>query len=565
MKRLPGLVGGQKIRMKLVAIYLLVGILPFTFFSFYSYQNTKRLIVQGEASMLQNTLDQAVQSIDSKLELYNTISDYIFNDPGLLAPLNGTYGTNYFKMYDVIHNVISPAFQTYYSLYPQLKRITIYTGSDLHQYSTYVHKLSALPEEEPWTAGQKITYTPEWIPPDESNSGQLVLVRKIGMPGVYHDDNVLYMEINYKSVFSPLYSISENPYALLITDENGRQFFRYDTLTGDAFDTSALTGEKNNGNVIQTRIMATGWLVYCVNDTGASFLPVYNATLRSYLIAWLVIVALVLIGYLSIASTVRPIEELTGKMRAFGQGDMEITASSRRKDEIGQMVQSFNEMASHIRRLIRVTYNDEIEKKELSLRVLYAQINPHFLYNILSIINSKAIIADQPDISQIALQLSRFYRSSLNHGRDDTTVSNEMDNIRSYIALQQMLSDESFSVEYDIDEALLTIRMPNFVLQPIVENAIDHGLRNSASETRCLCIRVLREGDSIVFTVRDNGVGMDDKTLESLYRQKTEGYGIRNVNDRLLLIYGNAYQLQVESEKDEFTSVRLTLPVEFPG
>ncbi|MDY3026996.1 MAG: histidine kinase, partial [Candidatus Faecivicinus sp.] len=190
------------------------------------------------------------------------------------------------------------------------------------------------------------------------------------------------------------------------------------------------------------------------------------------------------------------------------------------------------------------------------------QINPHFLYNSLSIIHAKAVMARQPEISAMATALAKFYRSALNGGRDTTAIRGEVENIRAYVQIQKMLSSNDFEAEYAIDESILDEKIPNFILQPFVENAIDHGLAASEREGKRLRISVRREEGDAVFEICDNGAGMDEATLNSLFAEKATGYGIRNVDDRLRLAYGNGYSLNIQSVPGRGTRVRLRLALE---
>jgi two-component system sensor histidine kinase YesM len=144
-----------------------------------------------------------------------------------------------------------------------------------------------------------------------------------------------------------------------------------------------------------------------------------------------------------------------------------------------------------------------------------------------------------------------------------TTIENELNNIRSYVNLQLMMCDQQFTVDYHIDEHLLSAQIPNFILEPIVENAIDHGLRNSSMPQRNMTITVRAEGRDAVIAVEDNGVGMDPAAIESLFTQQSNGYGIKNVHDRLRLIYEDQCDLSIVSQPSEGTSVTLRMPVDF--
>ena len=158
-----------------------------------------------------------------------------------------------------------------------------------------------------------------------------------------------------------------------------------------------------------------------------------------------------------------------------------------------------------------VNLKHELEKKNYQQKILYAQINPHFLYNSLSLINSRAILSGQNDISEMVILLSTFYRTALNKGKDITTLENELMNIQAYVKIQLFSYSESIEVVYNIEEALAGVPFPNFILQPLVENALDHGLKNSLKKDKKLTVTVKKEEymavDFISIWIEDNGCG----------------------------------------------------------
>ena len=553
----------QHLRMKLILVYLLVGMLPYTVFLLHSYQNIRDLTIKNETVALHNSLDQALNSVNATLGTYSAMCNYVFNDRSLLSVLNRDYGDKYYDMYDAYAKSISPSFTTYYALYPGLERISIYTACDIHPYEDYTRPLEQLSQDEPWFAAHPISFVFQWVAPELSANGMLVCARRVGVTNVFPYENVLYLAIDPGTVFRPIYSISAQPYAVLVRHD-GESFFLCNTLSeGEAPDAQAILQNNPSGfNVIEGKLPATGWSLYFISDFSALLSAVNHSIIPTYIGAWLLILLLgvVVIGFIS--SLTRPIESLAANLRVFGHGDMTVAVPTRRVDEIGQLERSFNDMAKHIRELIEVTYNNEIRERELQQRLLQAQINPHFLYNSLSIINCKAIMAEQPEISAMAMQLSCFYRSALNHGRQITTISNELTNIHTYVELQLALCSNYFTPVYDVDDALLDVRIPNFILQPIVENAIDHGLRNSLRTDKILSIRVFRQNGDAVFVIHDNGAGMDEATRNALFNEKSDGYGIRNVDDRLRLIYGERYAFSIESQLHVSTTVTLRLPID---
>lgn len=564
MKKLLQRLFPQHIRLKLILVYLIVGMLPFTVFAVYSWQNTRALSIRRETESLHNSLDQALGSVNATLETYTAMCNYIFNDPSLLSALNRRYYDRYYDMHEVYSKIISPSLIAYYALYPSLERITIYSACDIHPYGNYVSPLKRLAEDEPFFAGHPVSFAPQWVAPELSANGQLICARRIGVSSTYPYENVLYLAIDPDAVFRPLYGISTHPYAILVRS-GGDSFFLCDTLFGDSEpDPEAiLRGDLPGMSTIRSSLQSTGWEICFVSSLDSLVGAANRSIMTTYALSWALLLLLGILVICFISSLTRPIERLAGNMRAFGRGDMSVTVPVSRSDEIGQLERSFNDMAAHIRELIEVTYNNELREREYQQRLLQAQINPHFLYNSLSIINSKAILAEQPEISDMAMQLSRFYRSALNHGRQITTIQGELDNIHAYVNLQLMLGSNRFTPVYDVDNSVSGVHIPNFILQPIVENAIEHGLRCSLKPDRTLTIRVLREDGDVVFIIHDNGAGMDEATLNSLYDEKTEGYGIRNVDDRLRLTYGDRYSMRIVSELGVSTTATLHLPADF--
>lgn len=549
------------IRGKLIMVYLLVGFIPFSVFMLYAYRVNRDLTARNARMAFENAVEQAVAAADNALDTFDAMSAYVFNDTSLLAALNRDYGSNYYSMYHVYRTLIEPNCMAYYALYPALSRMTVYTAGNLHPYSNYVMPLERLKADEPWFESHELSYSPTWLSQTLSASGNLVHVRRIGMPSLSAQEHYLYLEIDPKAVFQPIYGLTLEPYAVLV--ENGEEsFFLADTLSVQREYTAEaiLQGRDTGLNVVHAPLPAIGWEMYFISDTDEA---ANAAGFWSYVAPWAMILLLGVLVIVCITSITGPIEDLAFRMRAFGRGNMSLPLPEPgRTDEIGTLIQSFNDMATHIRELIEVTYASEIKEKEYRQRLLRAQINPHFLYNSLSIIHAKAVMARQPEISAMATALAKFYRSALNGGRDTTAIRGEVENIRAYVQIQKMLSSNDFEAEYAIDESVLDEKIPNFILQPFVENAIDHGLAASEREGKRLRISVRREEGDAVFEICDNGAGMDEATLNSLFAEKATGYGIRNVDDRLRLAYGNGYSLNIQSVPGRGTRVRLRLALE---
>ena len=249
------------------------------------------------------------------------------------------------------------------------------------------------------------------------------------------------------------------------------------------------------------------------------------------------------------------------RMQEVKNGNLDIQIHDSLPDEIGELTNNFQQMVDEINHLIQESYKDKLLLKETQLKALQAQINPHFLYNCLSLINSKALMNKQPEISQMSQLLSVFYRTTLNKGRSETTLANEIKNIKSYLDIQRLLHDDSFEVIYQIDPNLPEVEVPNLLLQPLVENSLIHGILPNKSKYGNLFLTVSCVMDQIRFTVLDNGLGIPAEKLPTLLRTDSGGYGLKNVHERLQLAYGENYGLTINSIPGESTMVTFTIPL----
>lgn len=239
---------------------------------------------------------------------------------------------------------------------------------------------------------------------------------------------------------------------------------------------------------------------------------------------------------------------------------MEINIDDNSRDEIGVLVRSSHTMLQDVKRLISEVYQSKIVQQELEMIALQAQINPHFLYNTLSLINWKALSAGEEDISTVTLALSDYYRTTLNKGKNIITIGGELTNIKSYLEIQLMMHDYDFEVEYQIDSDLQSYWMPKLILQPLVENCLEHGLDVKESGEKKITISCYQSKKDIILTVEDTGVGMDEETVANMTTFNATGYGVKNVNDRLALLCGKNYSLHIESTLGVGTKIQINIP-----
>jgi len=237
-------------------------------------------------------------------------------------------------------------------------------------------------------------------------------------------------------------------------------------------------------------------------------------------------------------------------------------------DEIGRLGESYNLLGMHIEQLKQQLIRDETRKKEADMRALQAQINPHFLYNTLSSIHWMALMADKKRIADMVGSLSDFLQFSLNKGNDYCTVQQEIAHIRNYIDIQSVRFPDKFEVDFVIDSAVMNRMMLKLLLQPLLENSMIHGIQKKAGKGK-IAVCIHQEGGKLHFLVVDDGVGMTEarlaQVLDNLERAEFSpgpeaSYGLRNVNERLRLHYGQDACLVIESKPNAGARISFSIP-----
>jgi len=280
--------------------------------------------------------------------------------------------------------------------------------------------------------------------------------------------------------------------------------------------------------------------------------------------------ASILVSWLSTELITRGIGDLAEKMRLVEQGDFDVQVNSLRRDEIGWLSRVFDQMVQHIKRLIERTYKLQLLTQEAEFRALQSQINPHFLYNALDMINWRLLAAGQDEISKSVVGLGMILQYSMS-AEAVVTLEQELQNVEDYLTLRKSNNDPEFESTVEV-EGGRDVRLPKLTLQPLVENAIVHGFgrRRSGNE---LAIRAFPLADGMYrIEVRDNGIGMDADTLAAILsndraaggrrREARMHIGMKNVDERLKYMYGPSCGLSVASEFGAGTTVSVTVPAD---
>lgn len=293
----------------------------------------------------------------------------------------------------------------------------------------------------------------------------------------------------------------------------------------------------------------------------------YTWMLRFCLIALVgVVVAVGIMSYLIPLSITRPFKELSQVTDEIAKGNLSVRANVNTGVEATALSNSMNTMIDKINELLEQVTTEQIRLRKAEFELLQAQINPHFLYNTLDIIVWMIENEQKTEAVKVVTALARFFRISLSRGKSLITVKDELEHVRNYLMIQQMRFKNKFTYTIESDDEVLELASLKLMLQPLVENAIYHGMEYMDGDGE-IFVRAWQEEKELYLEVRDNGLGMTEEQVGNLFTdtahvasKRGSGIGVRNVNERIKLYFGAEYGLSIESEPDEGTAVKIHLP-----
>lgn len=383
------------------------------------------------------------------------------------------------------------------------------------------------------------------------------------------------LDLSFSSISSYInnVSIGQRGYCFLMDKEGNivyhpQQQLLYAGLKSE--DTTALAaladGSYADDTVIYsvTSVAGSDWRVVGVSYVDELVNRSVSEMIRlSLVLGAALLAAAVLTSFLLSRLLARPLRGLADAMERFETDADQFTyrpvGGTR---EVQELSGSFEHMVLRIQRLMSTVREEEVNLRKTELKALQAQINPHFLYNTLDSIAWMCEQGRNTDAVKMIHALARLFRISISKGHELIPIAKEIEHAESYLQIQKYRYKNQFTYEFDVDPACLDYYCNKITLQPIIENAINHGLDLLVDEG-CITVQVRQDGEDIVFNVRDNGVGMSDELIHSILEHGPKdrtGIGIRNVNDRLKIYFGKQYGLHITSEPDVGTCVEIRMP-----
>lgn len=564
-----------------VLLFLLI-FLPSTVFTIYSTVQLRNTLLEQNLSAARKAFDETADAISTRMQRASKVIDQLIYDP-LVYTMASTDPADY-PYIEILEDsrALGNSFDHLLRL-SEVDSVRMYVRNEklFSEGNPYLMSMSDL-EETPYyealdNAHRSLWFSPrDGLPPAESAFSCAHMIyspSNLMMPLA-----VLRVDLSYGRLEEAISESSTTEHGIVMLLQENTPILSYSMsdipdidLPGiepaaDRWTSVMLGGEEYYVSVRD--IVDSGWRL-------ATLIPhediygVINRLQTEHILITLIVCVLAFLLALKISHRLfHGIWDLSHAMEGVEHsGQLDTQLDDTGGDEIGQLISHFNHMMTRLDTLTdeKVAYG--IEKKSLELKALQAQINPHFLYNTLDTINCLALQSDVPDISAVVSDLADFYKISLSRGKEYIPIQDEIRHAQAYLRILDHRFEGQISTEWDIDPEVLPHTILKTILQPIIENAAIHGIFEREDSSGTIRMRVWPENGDILFTIHDDGVGMPSEVIEANFAASMaepvsgeKGYGIRNVNSRLILAYGPQYGLSCESEIGVGTTVTVRIP-----
>lgn len=577
------------LKKKLLVFYSILFLLPLLLISMIIYVEVSRSIMDKVQYSAIQGYDQATSYLKYKVVQLIQRSDVVVTNNSLKEKIQKSNASQMNQYQQLAQRDFLVSYLQSVESGMQSIRIKLYVADEFEMLSDgdYTGHLSEA-DASLWyqkKGDQKVYFSPGVYLEEEKQDNYVALIRDIPEENNYRLRNsVLRMDIKIEELEEILQNATPTEHAVtyLVNRENtivavsDWQKLEAIGLSGNlpkefqyskyAEDRDLLRNQLNQETVycMRDRIRNTDWEMITVIPKA----DMTSGIVRTqYMVAGLMIlfgVLTIIGGTMIISWIVQRISQLNDSFNQVKSGDTHVYLHNDTKDEIGVLYDNYNEMMEHTNQLMDEKYQMGIHLKSAELKALQSQINPHFLYNTLEMVNWLAYNGRMEDIHKAVISLSKYYRLILNKGQDTLTLSEELSHVGYYIKIQDIRFPEKITYIEDVKEGIGDSIVPKIILQPLVENAIQHGILEKREKKGTIRIWGYEEEGIVCVKVIDDGIGMDALTLshvmDGTISSSGSSYGVKNVHARLQLMFGETYGLSYESKEGEGTCVTVRFP-----
>jgi two-component system sensor histidine kinase YesM len=558
---------------KLLLSYLLLVILPVSAIGSYSYFSSVMSTERHTRSNLEVAMKQISNNVQYRVDDVIRSSEEIYADQVLSRYLSGYYLN--LEKYQATTQYVLPRLESALYLPKHKVKLTVYldkaTISEFYYNETeqsliagerqYAILYTDRIKEEPWYSELELASDAllwKQVGKD-ADYGYISLLRPLINYETFQSIGLIRVSVKLKEIFEDVdFNLLGQGTQLFVVHENQQLLYASSNLAADNSSPVLLAGDKRFLPITKemSRLPVQLVALIPVSSISENSDKVRNVTI---VVCVLTVLVMTLISMLIANMLSKRMMKLTVSLRAFKEGQFHRRIHYRGRDEFADIADSFNDMASTTQALIDEVYISKLEKKEAELQILHAQINPHFLYNTFSSISRMAKLGEIGKLHEIIRALAKFYRLTLNKGEMLITLEKELQIIEAYLTIQNMKYADRIQVTLEADPDTAGCETVKFILQPFVENILEHAWE---ADEICISISIFRRGREIYMEIKDNGLGMSQSKLDAIFADGPEriGYGIRNVDERIKLHYGKQYGVAISSELKKGTIVHIRFP-----
>lgn len=561
--------GKRSFEQKLIIIFVIIVLIPLLLCTMVTYSVSKKFMEEKIFDHLQNLASVTMSKVEMSVENVEDMAFYVAGNVDMQSLLSKTFEPKEreqrLSRYDSVRDLLS----YYVLLSKEISSIYIEsTEQDIFSYG----KINDVPpmEELKKLEGQWQCY-----------GGRIYFQRNLNR---FSDQELLgkmVAEVQapvFYDIVKDIFSMADSRVYIVDEDYNiiagkdrletgkkleGAYLSEQETLVGGFH--KAVLGKKTY-TVLVGDTIHNGWRLILALPESYYLDDIRDLQVIAMLVALLAGMAAIIAIIFAGRSLARPLKILSNAMEDVGQGDFEVSLPVNREDEIGVLTKTFNQMVRDMQMLIDNVYEKEMMKQEVEMKSLQMQINPHFLYNTLDTINWIARMRGVTEVGEMTSALGNLMRYSLAK-KDFVTIGEELNSLRNYIEIQNVRYGDRMSIEFQVQEEVQEYYIPKLLVQPILENAIVHGVEDKL-ESGTIQINIYSEEEDLYIVVEDDGVGMTQEAIESLismdYDSNKKGHtsiGVYNVNRRIQKVFGSGCGLQIQSQLGAGTKITLHLKI----
>lgn len=592
MKKIVELFQNQKLNRKFTLLIVLFTIVPIGIFAGILFYVMEQNVIDENKSYLSYTMERNQDALISKIDSINMSTQFFLSDDALLEILNqASVGEDITteQWLSFKENHVSSLERLVYNN-PLLYGVRVYASNDDVQEMMPILYQQSRMQKQDWTnrddfVGWSYNYNDNIFSSYSLNQNRKLIAlitpivdRKNGRIGTIE------AAMTMDNMLPSLYESIENEWSFFYSNQGNVYYGDNEQYQAKQLQAQIIASMPQSDEIMTIYEKITkqhlvisymqvreleGTLI-CVKDITQSVQEVYR--IRNIFVAIMILFLgmLALVINHIVQHLLRQFYRILRSIRQVQKGDLNVTIENCGKDEMGELGTQINKMLERIRQLMQDNVNRERLVKNSEIRALQNQINAHFIYNVLESIKMMAEIEEKFDISDAITALGRLLRYSMKWSSSNVLVEQELEYIKNYMALINLRFDYEIYLSLNLPDIVLKQEIPKMSLQPIVENAIYHGIEQIAEDTN-IYIKGLVEGDDCVIEILDSGKGMTDEQVEEL-RMKIageldsnggsgNGIGLKNVQDRIHIAFGEKYGIEIASKLDCYTKIMVRIPM----